>query len=383
MLEVADVFRRYGPQYVERFGDAMPTSQRRAMDDLTACRTKALGGHVFRCAECGEDHYEYHSCRNSACPKCNGNRRAAWLDRRRSEMLPVPYFHLVFTLPRPLGRLARGHQRVVFRVLFRAATQALQRLALDPRYLGARIGVLAILHTWTRSLVYHPHVHCLVPAGGLSPDGERWLDAHPRFLVPVRALSRLFRARFQRLLRRTDLYADVDPAVWSLPWVVHCKPTLPQGERVLRYLGRYVHRVAIANSRLVSMDDGRVTFRQPVRAAGESPLVGLDACEFIRRFLQHVLPERFVKVRYGGFWSPALRRQLRKVKTLLASRVSPEPPPPTPNEPLDPQRPTRRCRHCGSTHVMLYVRELQRGRVPTFSENRRAGVPTTGQIRPP
>lgn len=359
MLEVADVLRRYGPQYLERFGGAMPTSHRRAFDDLIACRTKALGGHLFRCRACGEDHYEYHSCRNSACPKCNGNRRDAWLRRRRGEMLPVPYFHLVFTLPRPLARLVRNHQRELFGVLFRAAKEALERLALDPRHLGARIGILAVLHTWTRSLVYHPHVHCLVPAGGLSPDRDRWVDADPRFLVPVRALSVLFRARFQHHLRRTEHYAEVEPAVWSVPWVVHCKPTLPGGDRVLRYLGRYVHRVAIANSRLVTIDDGYVTFRQPVRSAGESPQLTVAADEFIRRFLQHVTPERTVKVRYYGIWAPACRAELKLTKSLLAERVPAETPAETKEEPPAAARPSRRCRHCGSDELVR-TRELRR-----------------------
>lgn len=359
MLEVADILRRYGASYAERFGAAMPRVQQRAVAAITACRTKELGGHLFRCVDCGEDHYEYHSCRHAACPKCNGNRRDTWLSRRRAEMLPVPYFHLVFTLPRPLARLARAHQRDVFPILFRAATDSLQRLALDPRHLGARIGVLAVLHTWTRTLVYHPHVHCLVPAGGLAPDGDRWIDANPRFLVPVRALSMLFRARFQTLLRRTDLYDEVDRAVWSQPWTVHCKPTVQGSDRVLRYLGRYVHRVAIANSRLERIDGGRVTFRQTVRAVGESPHVTLDAHEFIRRFLQHVLPDRFVKIRYFGWWSPACRDELAKAKALLAHRRSDEPPPEVPAEPGRAPARVRRCRHCGST-TLARIAELAR-----------------------
>jgi len=374
MLELADVLRLYGDDYLARFAARMPPSHRKAMADLVACRTGALGGHVYRCTDCGHDVYEYHSCRNSACPKCNGRRREEWLEDRRAEMLPVPYFHMVFTVPREVADVARSHQRLVYGILFQAGAEALQTLAADPRYVGGRVGILAVLHTWTRTLTFHPHVHCLVPGGGLAADDSAWRPARPSFLVPVKALSKLFRGRFQDLLRRTDVYDRVPAIVWKRPWVVYSKPTIHGSDGVLDYLGRYVCRVALGQRPIVSASDGRVCFTYlqraaPGRSAGRRQMT-LPAQEFLRRFLQHVLPESFIKVRYYGFWAPACKRRMRAVRDLLGvddppAAPLPEPSPKVPAEPADDHSPppvdTRRCRHCGGNHL-VWTAELPRPR---------------------
>jgi hypothetical protein len=374
-MDLADVLRRYGEDYLARFGAEMPSSHRKAMADLVACRTAALGGHVYRCQACGHDLYEYHSCRNSACPKCNGNRRDAWLKDRRSEMLPVPYFHLVFTLPQEVATIARSHQRLMYGILFQATADALQTLAADPRYVGGRVAILAVLHTWTRTLTFHPHVHCLVPGGGLSADNAAWLSANPAFLVPVRALSKLFRARFQDLLRRTDVYDRVPATVWRLPWVVYSKPTVNGSDQVLDYLGRYVCRVALSQGRIVSADDGTVRFTYQQRAtpghSGGRRYVTLTAQEFIRRFLQHVLPEHFIKVRYFGFWAPACKRQMQAVRELLHADVPHEsrvplqannPPPEIAVARKSQPSTSRHCHHCGGDNLS-WAAELPRPRL--------------------
>ena len=317
MLEVADVFRRYGEAYRNRFGRAMLPSHRRAFRDLLACRTPALGGHVYVCDRCGRPQYAYHSCRNRHCPKCHGEDTEAWIEARRRELLPVPYFHLVFTLPQELRGVVRRHQKIGYGLLMRSAAGALMTLAADPHYVGGLIGVLAVLHTWTRTLLYHPHVHCLVPAGGVSADGH-WRPARRRYLVPVKALSRIFRGRVREAMARELPDVSVPDAVWKKEWVVYAKPAVQGADRTLTYLGRYVHRVALANSRLLAIEGGRVTFRyQPSGQTGWKTLT-LEADEFIRRFLQHVLPEGVHKVRYYGLWSPARRGLLRRVQLALA-----------------------------------------------------------------
>src|SRR5512143_1747412 len=241
---LAEIFRQYRESYLARYGQRMLPSHRRALADIAQCRTEALGGQLFQCTQCGERHYVYHSCRNRSCPSCHGAQGQEWLEARRRELLPVRYFHLVFTLPRELRELVRSHQEALLSALTRAASYALTKLARDPHYLGGRIGVLAVIHTWTRAMIYHPHVHLLVPGGALSPDG-RWIAARKRFLVPVTALSQIFRAKFMALARKALPEVSFPSSVWKAPWVLHAKPSVAGPERVLRYLARYVHRIAI------------------------------------------------------------------------------------------------------------------------------------------
>jgi hypothetical protein len=328
MLEVADVLRRYGQAYLDTHGAAVPQRHRRAIRALIACRTAQLGGHLYECDRCGHQRYAYHSCRNRHCPKCHGKDVEAWLTQRVEELLPVPYFHVVFTLPQALRRIVRQHQHVLYPVLMRAAAHALQKLAMDPRYVGGRIGILAVLHTWSRTLEYHPHVHCLVPGGGLDGNGH-WVPAREDYLVPVRALSRLFRGIFMARAKHALPDQRWPTSLWNQEWVVYAKPTAKRPDAVLAYLGRYVHRIAISNSRILSMDDARVTFRYYRVGHPQPRTMTLVAPEFIRRFLQHVLPDGFHKVRYYGLWAPAYRKHLHRLGEDLSKHETVEPSEPT------------------------------------------------------
>ena len=323
MFEVADIFREVGPAYRASFGARMPPSHQRAMRDIELCRTAGLGGHLTRCDRCGESEYSYHSCRNRHCPKCHREQTERWLEAWRSRLLPCPYFLLTFTLPRELRALARANQKAVYGAMMRSAAAALQKLTADPRYLGARPGMIAVLHTWTRDMLYHPHVHVLVTAGGLESAGGRWVPSrNPAFLLPDRALSVIFRAKVRDALRATGLTRDVRSRTWRRRWVVHCQHA-GTGEKVLEYLGRYVYRIAIANSRLESFDGEQVVFRYRDGRSGETKRCRTDAIEFTRRFLQHVLPRGFVKVRSYGLYSTSNRPALDSARAQLAQAAHP------------------------------------------------------------
>lgn len=318
MLEIADILRAAGAAYREKFGSHMRPSHKKAMRDLERCRTSALGGHLRECDHCGERCYTYHSCRNRHCPKCEGDRTRRWLDVQQARLLPCPYFLLTFTLPSELRDLARSNQRSIYGILMTAAAQALQALAADPRYLGARPGMIGVLHTWTRAMVYHPHVHLLVTAGGLTSDGKNWKDTkNPSFLVPCRALAVIFRAKVRDALERAGLQtAELPRKVWHRKWVVHCQHA-GTGYKVLEYLGRYLYRVAIANSRLERFEDNLVTFHYRDSETGVIRRCTLDAEAFISRFLQHVLPRNFAKVRSCGLFSPTCKPALERARSLL------------------------------------------------------------------
>jgi hypothetical protein len=323
MPGVADVVRRFGPAYLARYGAALLPSHRRALRDLAACRTAALGGHVTQCDHCGAEHFVYHSCRNRSCPTCHGATTAAWLAAREAELLPVPYFHVVFTLPSELRAIVRAHQRPLLAALMTAAAESLQALAADRRYVGGTLGILAVLHTWTRALVYHPHVHCLVPGGALASDGTTWRPARGHFLVPVRALAVGFRARFLALLKARCPDVVVPAGLWRRPWVVYCKPTVQGSARVLRYLARYVHRVAITDARILAVTPEQVTFRYTDGQTHRWRTMTLSGEEFLRRFLQHVLPRGFHKVRYYGLWRPAAAALRARLQAQLAGGTPP------------------------------------------------------------
>ena len=329
-LELAEIFRRYGPAYRQKYANKLLSSHRQAMHAIERCRTEALGGQVYRCAACGETRYSYHSCRNRHCPKCQHEQTEEWLQLQRELLLPVPYFLLTFTLPAQLRQLASQNQKCIYNLLFRASAQATQQLARDPRFVGGQIGMVGVLHTWTRKLAYHPHVHYLAPAGGWSPDEQAWRKAHHNFFVPVKALSRLFRATFQRLLRKTPLFTQVASEIWQKDWVVHCKP-VGNGQTALRYLAPYIYRVALSNRRLVrlldtgSMESSQVTFQYRTSDTGQLKLCTLSAEKFMQRFLQHVLPRGFVKVRYYGFFGATLRARLLALQQHLGKFTAPIP----------------------------------------------------------
>jgi hypothetical protein len=340
-LEVADVFRQYADSYLTHHGASF--DQRRAVRDIQACRTADLGGHVEQCDRCGHQAISYNSCRNRHCPKCQGPARARWLEARAGELLPVPYFHVVFTLPGVLAPVALQNPAVVYDLLFESVAATLLEVAANPKRLGARLGFLGVLHTWGQNLLHHPHVHCVVPSGGLSFDGGRWICGRADFFLPVRVLSRVFRGKFIALLKaahgrgklafygklkplaaRSAMERLLDQAVQN-EWVVYAKPPFGGPGQVLKYLARYTHRVAISNHRLLKLEDGKVTFRWKDYAAGNKPsAMTLDAVEFIRRFLLHITPRGFVRIRYYGLMANRHRASnLRRCRQLLDQGKTP------------------------------------------------------------
>lgn len=281
------------------------------MRAIVNCRTEVPGGHVYHCDHCDKERYSYHSCRNRHCPKGQHDAAGQWLARQQDFLLPVPCFLLAFALPAGLRALTRSNQRVIFNLLFRTSAAATQQLARDPRFVGGQIGLVGVLHTWSRDLNYHPHVHYLVPGGGLSDDSRSWFPGREDFLFHVKPLSILFRAKFRDALKKTELFALVPPETWQQEWVVHCQP-VGNGVAALKYLAPYIFRVAISHQRILKLVHGKVTFRYTESSTGQTRICTLSAEEFIRRFLQHVLPKGFVKVRYYGFFSPGLRCRLRQ-----------------------------------------------------------------------
>jgi hypothetical protein len=351
-LEVADVFRLHGPDYRQVHADRLGGTERRVMAAIEACRTATLGGHAEQCTDCGFVRYAYDSCRDRHCPKCQGLARAEWLEARQADLLPVPYFHVVFTVPAPVAELAFYNKEVVYGILFRASAEALRNVAADERYLGAEVGAIAVLHTWGQALSHHPHIHYIVPGGGISPDRTRWVSCLPGFFLPVRVLSRRFRDLFVHQLRAASANGELrftgalgdlaDPAAFAArldklaetEWVVYAKPPFGGPEQVLAYLGRYTHRVAIANSRLVGLEDGQVSFTwKDYRHEGKTKVMTLEADEFIRRFLQHTVPDGFHRIRHTGF----LANRHRAEKLALCRHLLAAPPPVVPDD-VSPQR---------------------------------------------
>ena len=319
MVELAEIFHRYGPQYRAEYGDSMLPSHSKVMLDVERCRTVELGGHVYSCQACDETIYHYHSCRDRHCPKCQNGKGVQWLEKQQDLLPAANYFMLTFTLPSELRRLARSNQKLFYDLLFRTSADAAQKLAHDPRFVGGRMGMVGVLHTWGRNLSYHPHVHYLVPGGGVTNDGT-WLPSRANFLVPSKALSRVFRAKFRDALRHRapDIFARIPAQAWKKDWVVHSQP-VGNGLHALKYLAPYIFRVAISNRRIHSLTGGKVTFRYRTTDTGKLRTCKLPATEFIRRFLQHVLPKGFVKVRYYGFLASGCRPQLAALRQQLGS----------------------------------------------------------------
>jgi hypothetical protein len=364
MLEVAEIFRRHGTAYRAQY--PLLPSQLRAMQDIEACRTAYFGGHLKQCDHCGGQVYAYHSCRNRHCPKCHGDQTERWLAQQQTRLLPCPYFLVTFTLPAELRPLAFAQQKIVYGLLMRCAGAALQKLALDPRYVGGRLGALAVLHTWTRAMLYHPHVHLLVTGGGLSHDGKEWLAANPAFLMPEGALAEIFRAKLCAALKQAGLLAQVPRQVWKKDWVVNCKAA-GQGRQVLNYLARYIFRVAISNSRLERFENGQVTFRYRDNRSQQLHRVTLPAQKFIHRFLLHTLPRGCAKVRYYGIWSPTCRAQLEQARTLLSEATTtnavdsaPDTPPTAQALPSAPAR----CPLCCNGQLLLLAVLTPQRKVP-------------------
>src|SRR5207342_2314149 len=355
MIEVADVLRRFAADYLSAHDASLLPSHRRAIEDILNCRTAALGGQVWRCEQCATEMFSWHSCRNRSCPKCHTAQTKEWLERRRAEMLPVPYFHVTVTVPAELREVLGAHQRDGYAVLMQASAAAIIELARDPRYVGGTVAVLAVLHTWTQQFNLHPHVHCLVSGGGISEDATTWHPARRNFLVPIKALARLVRGKFRARLQRKCPDLAIPEAVWRTPWILHVTAWGAGEQAVLDYLARYVFRVALTNTRVVGLDNQTVTIQYKERKTGRPRTCRLSGDEFMRRFLQHVLPRGFHKVRYFGLWHPAQRDNTARVRQMLQLQAPPEPGPPqelvlpsrehSDAEPMPPIEP-RICPHC-------------------------------------
>ena len=374
-LEVADVFRRYGAAYRDRHDGTLSTAQRRVMSAIEKCRTAALGGHLERCDECGHERNSYNSCGDRHCPKCQSLARARWIEDRQAELLEVPYFHVVFTIPDEIAAIAYQNKRVVYGILFRATAETLLTIGADPKHLGARLGFFAVLHSWGQNVQFHPHLHCVVPGGGPSLDGERWISCRPGFFLPVRVLSRLFRRLFLQSLRKAfrsgklRFTGRLEPLRNSLAfarhleraetseWVVYAKRPFAGPQQVLDYVGRYTHRVAISNNRLLDMEDDQVQFQwKDYRHGDRVKAMTLSADEFIRRLLMHVLPGGFQRIRYYGFLGSRKRKKnLAECRRLLGML-----PPPIPSAEADYRdhyeeltgRSLRQCPHCQSGRMV-------------------------------
>jgi hypothetical protein len=393
-LEVADVFRAHGAAWRKANASHVSLSQLKVMSAIETCRTSALGGHIERCEDCAHERVAYNSCRNRHCPKCQGAAARQWLAEREAELLPVAYYHVVFTLPAAIGAIAFQNKAAVYDLLFRTAAETLIAIAVDPKHLGARIGLTAVLHTWGSALTHHPHVHVIVPGGGLSPDGSRWIACKSGFFLPVRVLSRLFRRLFLgglAALHETGhltFFGDLAPladqrafdaALAPLrrsEWVVYAKRPFAGPEAVLAYLARYTHRVAISNSRLIALDEAGVTFKwKDYRIKGRDRLktMTLDAAEFIRRFLLHVLPSGFHRIRHYGLFAGTCRaRNIERVRQALAAGqgLAPKREAEAEGEAED-VAPARRCPCCGGRMII----------VETFEGPRPARSPSPSRIR--
>ena len=373
MVELADIVRAAGPAYVATHAGALLPSQRRALTDIAQCRTAALGGSLYRCDDCGALDYRYHSCRNRHCPKCQADRAQQWLARVRKRLLPCEYYLLTFTLPAQLRALARRHQRPVYAAILREAAASVQRVTEDRVWVGGTPGILAVLHTWSRTLDYHPHVHLLVTAGGLTADGAWIRPAHPRFLLPGYVLSSIFRAKMRDALTHAGVAAGIDARVWQRRWTVHVE-RIGTGEHATLYLARYVYRVALTDRRLDRFAEGRVTFQYTHARTQTTRSLTLPVDDFLTRFLHHVLPRGFTKVRWYGLLSAGRRADLERARGLLARHPRPaddapsptrrvaEPSPPDDASPPDDPTPamaqttTNRCSVCARGHWVLVQR---------------------------
>jgi len=363
-IELADILRQFGPSYLEQFADRMPPSHRRVIAAIQRCRTEANGGHLYQCEQCGKKVYVYHACRNRHCPACHRDQIQTWLEQRTAELLPCDYFHVTVTIPDPLRLVFRRHQDAMYAMLMKTAAESLIQLADDPQHLGGRVGLLAVLHTWANNLLYHPHVHLLVTGGGINAKNQ-WVSCKKKYLVPVKALSRLIRGKFAARLRRSDpeRFRQVDPKTWSQDWVVHSLHYGPGEPVVLNYLARYVFRIAITNHRLLHLDETHVTFRYKDRKGGRWQTARIKGHEFIRRYLQHVLPKGFHKVRYYGIWHPSHAHHVSTLRgpMALAAALSGRPLPQAPRQAPPSTGSTLKCPHCGSAEL-IWLQQLPRPR---------------------
>ena len=383
---LADVFRQFGPAYRDLYADRMPISHLKTMQAIETCRTPVQGGHLYECDSCHKQHFVFHSCRNRHCPTCQFLPREKWVQERKRDLLPIPYFHVVFTIPSELRMLFRTNQRCCYKLLFQAASETLLTLAADPKHLGARIGFIAVLHTWSQLLAYHPHIHCIVTGGGLSLDRKSWVPTSATFFIHVNVLGALFRGKLLAFLKRAVDQGDleVDSAtsfntligtLYSKKWNVDCREPFAGPRHVVEYLGRYTHRVAISNHRIIAIHDGKVSFKyRDPDDPSKTRIATFPGLEFVRRFLQHVLPKSFIKIRHYGILANRNRKPLVSQARLLL--VSPEPEPQEPQswyellETLTGTDPFK-CPFCNKGTLVLKA-ELQPQRAPPTTRARSA-----------
>lgn len=380
--ELADVVRQFRDAYVAQCGQVMLPSHKKALDDIARCMTPEMGGHRYRCRDCGDDFWICHGCRNRACPKCHGRQMQNWLARREAELLPCGYYHLVATVPEQLRHAFLSDQKFMYSLWMKTVAGAVVELVRDKRRIGATPGILMLLHTWTAQMTYHPHVHLLVTAGGVSDDGQHWLAAPGKFLLPVRALSKIVAARFRDALEREkpDVFRSLPRKTWKRAWCCYCKPYGNGKEAVLQYLARYAFRIAITNARIIALDDTHVTFRYKDRGANRWRMCRLTGMEFLRRLLMHVLPKGFHKARYYGLWHYSKRplQQRARLLLMLESPIDITAPVTVADVGIEVQRsiddrdrghenPDGRfhpcCPHCGSDRV-VHLAEVPRARGP-------------------
>jgi hypothetical protein len=377
-IELADVVRRFKDDYVARFGPLIMPSQKKALADIAACMTAQMGGHQYRCRDCDQKFWVYHGCRNRACPACHGRRTRDWLQSRQAELLPCDYYHLVATVPEEIRPRFLSDQKFMYSLLMKTVAGAVTDLARDRKYLGATPGILMVLHTWTGQIGYHPHVHLLVTGGGVSDDGQSWCEPPGTFLVPVKALSKLIAARFRDALKKAkpEAFGRLPRKTWKQPWCSFCKHYGRGKKAVVNYLARYAFRIAITNARIVTMDDTHVTFKYKQWDTGEWKLCRLPGVEFLRRFLIHVLPKGFHKLRYYGLWHHSKRdlqqrawlllsllEPARLAESLLIGDVAAEADGSLEGEDTSEEGFSPSCPHCGSRRVE-HIRERCRGPGP-------------------
>jgi len=315
---IQDIFRQYGEIYLQKYGNSIPSHHKKALQAIISCRSKKLGGEIYYCKQCRQFHYSYHSCGNRHCVVCGNDDAGKWIEDQKGKRLPFTYFLATFTMPEELRKLCRSNQKLFYNILFKASADALKLLAKDKKYLGADIGMTGILHTWTRALIYHPHVHYLIPGGGITEDGESVRFSSDDFLMHVKPLSKIFKAKFRDALKTSapELSKQIPALTWKQDWVVHIK-AVGDGNRAIEYMGRYLFRVAISKNRIIKFENGKVTFRYTDYKSGKTKIVTLEALEFIRRFLTHVLPDNFMKVRYYGFLAAASGKKFKTLLNLL------------------------------------------------------------------
>ena len=350
-MTINEIFQEYSPEYIKRFGETMPFEHRKVINAIINCRTESCGIMIYQCEECGQNHIVYRSCGNRHCPGCQHHKTHQWLAKQIKRQLPGHHFMITFTVPETLRRFIRSHQRVCYSALFKASSQTMKKLALDEKYIGGDLpGFLGVLHTWGRQLAYHPHIHYVVPGGTLSKKEDRWHPSRIDFYLPVRAMSRIFKAKFRDEMRKNDLISDIPHEVWDKEWVVNSQ-AIGTGAHSVKYLAPYVFKVAISNSRIIKVEDHKVFFKYKKPKSNRWRTMILDVMEFMRRFLQHVLPTGFMKVRYYGFLSPGTSVSLKKIAALIELSFGFKITKPEINiEPFH----MPKCNHCGGRLIFIF-----------------------------